>query len=72
MITKVTLRQKGIKNSMESLYLDFYPPIKNIQVNKDTRREFLRLYIFQNPKSPIEKKHNAETKKIAESIRQQR
>lgn len=43
MITKVTLRQKAIKNNKQSLYLDFYPPIINSKTSKPTRREFLGL-----------------------------
>jgi integrase len=72
MATKVTLRKKKIKKGMESLYLDFYPAINNPDTGKPTRREFLRLYIFAKPKTPIEKKHNTETLKVAESIRQKR
>jgi len=72
MITKVTLRQKSISNGRKSLYLDFYPPIINTDTGKTTRREFLGLYIYDGSKSPIDKKHNTETLKIAESIRQKR
>jgi len=70
--TKVSLRKKKINNGMESLYLDFYPAIINPNTGKPTRREFLRLYIFAKPKTPIEKNRNADTLKIAESIRQKR
>jgi len=72
MATKVTLRKKKINNGMESLYVDFYPATINPNTGKPTRREFLRLYIFAKPKTPIEKKHNAETIKVAESIKQKR
>lgn len=72
MATKVTLREKKIKKGMKSLYLDFYPAINNPDTGKPTRREFLGIYIYEKPKTPIEKKHNAETLKIAESIRQKR
>lgn len=72
MITKVTLRQKAIKNNKQSLYLDFYPPIINSKTSKPTRREFLGLYIFDNPKTPFDKQHNIETKNISESIRQKK
>ena len=72
MATKVKLRSKSISNGRQSLYLDFYPPIPNQETGKLTRREFLNLYINDKPKSPIEKQHNIETTKIAESIRQKR
>lgn len=70
--TKVTLRKKKISNGRESLYLDFYPAINNPATGKPTRREFLRLYIFDKPKTQNEKNHNAETIKVAESIKQKR
>src|SRR5690606_5730585 len=54
------------------LYLDFYPSIPHPETGEPTRREFLRLYIFEKPKSPIDKQHNADTLKIAQSIRQKR
>lgn len=72
MTTKVTLRQKKISKGRKSLYLDFYPPIPHPETGEPTRREFLGLYIFEKPKTPIDKIHNAETLKIGESIRQKR
>jgi integrase len=84
MATKVSLRKKKISKERISLYLDFYPPIPHPETGKLTRREFLGLYIFnetvkgKNGKekkvvlNPIDKQHNIETLKIAQSIRQQR
>lgn len=72
MATKVTLRQKNISKGRKSLYLDFYPPIPHPRTGKPSRREFLNLYIFEKPKNPFDKKHNDETIKIGESIRQKR
>lgn len=72
MAIKVTLRKKPISKGRKSLYLDFYPPIIDAESGQPTRREFLRLYIFDRPKNPFDKQHNAETLKIAESIRQKR
>lgn len=72
MSTKVSLRQKKISKGRKSLYLDFYPPIPHHETGKDTRREFLGLYIFEKPKTPIDKTHNLENLKIAQSIRQKR
>ena len=71
-ITKVSLREKKISKGRKSLYLDFYPPISNLKTGKPTRREFLGLYIFEKPKNPVNKTHNADTLKIADSIRQKR
>ncbi len=72
MTTRVSLRQKKISKGRKSLYLDFYPPIPHPETGQPTRREFLGLYIFEKPKTPIDKQHNAETLKIGESIRQKR
>jgi len=72
MVTKVSLRQKKISKGRKSLYLDFYPPIPHPETGKPTRREFLGLYIYEKPKTPIDKQHNTETLKIGESIRQKR
>lgn len=54
------------------LYLDFYPPIIHPQTQKQTRREHLRLYVFEKPKVETEKEHNKETRMLAENIRAQR
>ncbi len=70
--TKVFLREKKISKGRKSLYLDFYPPIKNPNTGKETRREFLGLYIYEKTKTPFETQHNKETKNIAEGIRNQR
>ena len=72
MTTKVTLRQKKISKGRQSLYLDFYPSIPHPETGEPTRREFLGLYIFEKPKTPIDKQHNTETLQIGESIRQKR
>ncbi|MFT5725357.1 MAG: integrase [Bacteroidia bacterium] len=72
MTTKVTLRQKSISKGRKSLYLDFYPAIPHHETGKATRREFLGLYIYDKPKTPIDKEHNIETLKIGSSIRQRR
>ena len=72
MTIKVALRKKEISQGRQSLYLDFYPAIPHPKTGKPTRREFLGLYIFNKTKTPIDKRHNEETIKIAESIRQKR
>ncbi len=72
MTTKVHLREKVISKGRKSLYLDYYPAILHPKTGQPTRREFLKLYIFDRPKTPIDKQHNIETIKIGESIRQKR
>lgn len=72
MAIKVSLRQKPITGNRHSLYLDFYPPVFNAETGKQTRREFLGLYVFDKNKTPLDKQHNKETLQLAEQIRQQR
>ncbi|HVB02977.1 MAG TPA: site-specific integrase [Chitinophagaceae bacterium] len=72
MATKVKLRQKVISGNRQSLYLDFYPPILHAEGGVPTRREFLGLYLYDKPKTSIDKQHNKETLQIAGQIRQKR
>ncbi len=71
-MTKVKLRCKPISGNRQTLYLDYYPPIPHPATGKLTRREFLKLYVLDKPKTPIEKQHNKETKTLAENIRAKR
>ena len=61
-----------MKNGRQSLYLDFYPPIKNPDTGKPTRREFLGLFIYEKPKTEWDKEHNGSTIALAENLRAQR
>jgi integrase len=72
MAIKVKLRKKSITGNRHSLYLDFYPAIEDAQSGKLTRRQFLGYYLYDRPKNNTEKKHNEETLKIAEQMRQKR
>ena len=67
----VHLRKKKIANGKESLYLDFYPPIKGGD-GKLTRREYLNKYLYVKPKNADEKRHNRENSIIAEGIKNKR
>lgn len=71
-MTKVTLRQKPISKNRKSLYLDFYPAITNPGTGEKTRREFLGFYIFDNPKTLVEKDHNKQVLNLAEQIKLKR
>lgn len=44
--TNVTLRQRVISNGRISLYLDYYPAIRNPYTMKMSRREYLGIYIY--------------------------
>lgn len=70
--TKVTLRKKAISKGQISLYLDYYPPVMHPSTGKKTRREFLRLYIYEKPKGELERHHNKQTIALAESMRAKR
>ncbi len=71
-MTKVTLRRKPISGNRHTLYLDFYPSITHPDTGKQTRREFLGLYIIDRPKTPFDKDHNKETLALGEGIRAKR
>jgi len=71
-MTKVSLRRKKIKTGKESLYLDFYPPIINPNNGNKTRREFLNIHIYANPKNQEERKLNASELELANLIRSKR
>ncbi len=70
-MTKVNLRKKPITGGRETLYLDFWPPIPT-STGKETRREFLGLYILSKPRTPLEKQTNKQTLEIAEHVKAQR
>ena len=67
--TKVFLRKKAISGGRISLYLDFYPAIRNPQTNRMSRRETLGIYIYASPKNEREKQFNASMEEKAEAIR---
>lgn len=72
MAIKVKVRKREISNGRDSIYLDYYPAIPHPKNGRLTRRESLNMYVFQNPKNPLDKKHNKETLILAEQIRQKR
>lgn len=71
-MANVSLRKKVLANNKSSLYLDYFPPIVNPKTGKESRREFLGLQIFDNPKDEIEKTHNTSTLKYADLLRSKR
>jgi integrase len=70
--TKVTLRKRELPSGKITLYLDFYPPIRNPRTMEMSRREYLGIYLTKNPRTPAERSINAEKMKQAEAIRAQR
>jgi integrase len=71
-MSNITLRKKILQTGKVSLYLDFYPPIINPKTGKETRREFLKLYLFEFAKTAEEKKHNNDTLDLAKVIKSKR
>lgn len=67
--TKVFLRKKAISGGRISLYLDFYPAIRNPHTNRMSRRETLGIYIYASPKNERERQFNASMEEKAEAIR---
>ncbi|MBU2268148.1 MAG: site-specific integrase [Bacteroidetes bacterium] len=71
-MAKVTLRQKPMSNKRHSLFLDYYPPILNPETGKLVRKEYLKLFLYDKPKTEFDKLHNKETLYLAENIKAQR
>lgn len=68
-MANVTLRSKPLKGGMLSLYLDYYPPVIIPKTGKLSRREFLKLKIYEFPENAQEEKFNESQLEIAEEIR---
>lgn len=65
----VSLLRRPITNGRISLYLDFYPAIRNPETMKMTRREYLGIYIFAKPRNEMERDFNRQMLEKAEAIR---
>lgn len=70
-MSRVSIRYKEKKNGMKSVYLQFYPGIRN---NKGdiVKYEFLNLEVFSKPKNKEQRLFNKTIQEISESIRCQR
>ena len=44
--TKVTVRQREIRNDRISLYLDYYPAVRNPETMQMSRKEYLEFYLI--------------------------
>lgn len=67
--TKVHLRRCEYAGDKISLYLDYWPPIRNPYTNRLTRRESLGIVIYANPKNEAQRRFNREMEEKAEAIR---
>lgn len=67
--TKVKLRKRTLPSGKITLYLDFYPPVRNPKTLELSRREYLGIYLKSNPRTIQDREDNAEKIRIAEGIR---
>lgn len=73
------LGAKVLSDGRESLFLDYYLGYEegtskdgNKYVHANRRREFLKLYLWQAPRTPEERQRNKETLELAQKIRFER
>lgn len=70
-MSRVSIRYKEKTNGMKSVYLQFYPGIRNIK-GEIVKYEFLNLEVYSNPKTKEQRLFNKTIEEISESIRCQR
>lgn len=74
------LGAKILSDGRESLFLDYYfgytmvydEAKDRMYARKDRRRDYLKLYLWQAPRTPIERQQNKETVELAKKIRFER
>ena len=74
------LGAKILSDGRESLFLDYYFGYTMVYdegkdkmvARKDRKREYLKLYLWQAPRTPIERRQNKETLELAKKIRFER
>lgn len=70
-MSRVSIRYKEKTNGMKSIYLQFYPGIRNSK-GEIVKYEFLNLEVYSNPKTKEQRLFNKTIEEISESIRCQR
>ena len=70
-MSRVSIRYKEKTNGMKSVYLQFYPEIRNSK-GEIVKYEFLNLEVYSNPKTKAQRLFNKTIEEISESIRCQR
>lgn len=68
-VPSVNVRTAKMTKGRLSVYLDFYPVVRNPQTNRNTRREYLGFYIYENPTTQFQKEYNESILNRAELIR---
>jgi len=56
--TKVTLRQRLLPSGKITLYLDYYPAIRNPKTNRSQRLEYMGIYLYGNPTNQEQRNFN--------------
>lgn len=72
MATKVKLRQRELKSGKITLYLDYYPPVRDPKTREYVRHDYLGIYLIKNPREGFEKRSNKEKLLQADAIRAER
>ena len=70
--TKVFLRQRKLNSGKITLYLVYYPPLRDPVTQEHVFRDYLGIYLVDNPKFAIEKEANKEKLRQANAIRSER
>ena len=70
--TKVFLRQRKLNSGKITLYLDYYPPLRDPVTQDRVFRDYLGIYLVDNPKFAIEKEANKDKLRQANAIRSER
>lgn len=71
----VRLRGKRLSNGTISLFLDYYQGYTKSDIGKITTRrkvEYLKVYLIDTPKTPVERQKNDESLSLAQAIRNNR
>jgi integrase len=71
-VTKVKLRKRLLPSGKITLYLDFWPPVRDPKTNKQSRREYLGIYLVNKPRTPEDREMNAKKMIAAEGLRSKR
>ena len=74
------LGAKILSSGKESIFLDYYLGYRMIYdekqdkevARKDRKREYIKLYLWQAPRTPLERQQNKETLELAKKIRFER
>lgn len=70
--TKVTLRKRALPSGKITLYLDYYPPVRDPKTMTYCHHEYLGIYLLKDPRSKLDRETNKDKYRKAEAIRAKR